>query len=274
MPATGALIGQPASISAIEPAHTLAIDDEPFDSRMSLTMRIVYGKCWSDGITGSIEQVVGIADMILMPARPSPHDLRAVGGTVQMAHRAGKPFMFIINGAGVPLGTDQRFYFLCLGLLIAGLWLTANLLRSPTGRAWVAIRDSEVAASVMGVNVPSALDMHLHAADGIGRCIHGLPYIPYGGIVQGMDDKIRKSSLARLARIEGQVRGVSRMVEADRYCIDIVTQISAVRAALRRAEEEILKDHVGHCVDTGKRRQDRRDQDRNGQERACRGARN
>jgi CsoR family transcriptional regulator, copper-sensing transcriptional repressor len=53
----------------------------------------------------------------------------------------------------------------------------------------------------------------------------------------------------RLARIEGQVRGVSRMVDEDRYCIDIVTQISAVRAALRRVEEEVLKDHVAHCVE-------------------------
>ena len=54
--------------------------------------------------------------------------------------------------------------------------------------------------------------------------------------------------LKRLHRIEGQVRGLSRMVEDDRYCIDIVTQIAAVRAALRRAEEEILRDHVAHCV--------------------------
>ena len=54
---------------------------------------------------------------------------------------------------GFSLGTDERFYFLCLGFLIAGLWLTANLLRSPTGRAWVAIRDSEVAAQSMGVNL-------------------------------------------------------------------------------------------------------------------------
>jgi len=45
------------------------------------------------------------------------------------------------------------------------------------------------------------------------------------------------------------VRGLTRMVEEDRYCIDIVTQISAVRAALRRAEEEILRDHVAHCVE-------------------------
>jgi DNA-binding FrmR family transcriptional regulator len=53
----------------------------------------------------------------------------------------------------------------------------------------------------------------------------------------------------RLGRIEGQVRGLSKMVEEDRYCIDIVTQISAVRAALRRVEEEVLKDHVAHCVE-------------------------
>ena len=59
----------------------------------------------------------------------------------------------------------------------------------------------------------------------------------------------KEEYLKRLRRIEGQVRGLARMVEEDRYCIDIVTQISAVRAALRRAEEEILEDHVGHCVE-------------------------
>jgi DNA-binding FrmR family transcriptional regulator len=52
----------------------------------------------------------------------------------------------------------------------------------------------------------------------------------------------------RLSRIEGQVRGVARMVEEDRYCIDILNQIQAVKAALRRVEEEILKGHAAHCV--------------------------
>jgi CsoR family transcriptional regulator, copper-sensing transcriptional repressor len=62
--------------------------------------------------------------------------------------------------------------------------------------------------------------------------------------------KDSKASLQRrLSRIEGQVRGVSKMVEDDRYCIDIVTQISAVRAALRRVKEEVLRDHVAHCVE-------------------------
>ena len=64
-----------------------------------------------------------------------------------------------------------------------------------------------------------------------------------------MRDDIKASCAKRLTRIEGQVRGLSRMVEQDRYCIDIVTQISAVRAALRRVEEEILRDHVAHCVE-------------------------
>ena len=64
-----------------------------------------------------------------------------------------------------------------------------------------------------------------------------------------MRDAIKSSARKRLSRIEGQVRGLARMVEDDRYCIDIVTQIAAARAALRRLEEEILRDHVGHCVE-------------------------
>ena len=52
----------------------------------------------------------------------------------------------------------------------------------------------------------------------------------------------------RLGRIEGQVRGISRMVEEDRYCIDILHQIQAVKAALSKAEDEILKNHASHCV--------------------------
>lgn len=61
--------------------------------------------------------------------------------------------------------------------------------------------------------------------------------------------KVSKAArLKRLSRVEGQVRGVARMIEEDRYCIDIVTQIAAVQAALRRVEEDILRDHIGHCV--------------------------
>ena len=64
-----------------------------------------------------------------------------------------------------------------------------------------------------------------------------------------MRDKAKTSCRKRLSRIEGQVRGLGRVIDEDRYCIDIVTQLSAVRAALRRVEEEVLHDHVAHCVE-------------------------
>jgi CsoR family transcriptional regulator, copper-sensing transcriptional repressor len=64
-----------------------------------------------------------------------------------------------------------------------------------------------------------------------------------------MMENTKKSCLKRLNRIEGQVRGLSRMLEEDRYCIDVITQISAATAALRRVEEEVLRDHVSHCVE-------------------------
>ena len=64
-----------------------------------------------------------------------------------------------------------------------------------------------------------------------------------------MQQDAKTSCLKRLNRIEGQVRGLIGMVEGDRYCIDVITQVSAVRAALKRVEEEILKDHVSHCVE-------------------------
>jgi DNA-binding FrmR family transcriptional regulator len=54
--------------------------------------------------------------------------------------------------------------------------------------------------------------------------------------------------LKRLARVEGQVRGVSQMIENDRYCIDVVTQISAVRAALDKIALGLVDDHVRHCL--------------------------
>lgn len=56
---------------------------------------------------------------------------------------------------------------------------------------------------------------------------------------------------ARLARIEGQVRGISRMVEEDRYCIDVLTQINAVRAALDKVALGLLDGHARHCLAGG-----------------------
>jgi len=64
-----------------------------------------------------------------------------------------------------------------------------------------------------------------------------------------MHSEAKTSVMKRLNRIEGQVKGIGRMVDENRYCIDIVTQIAAARAALGKAEEEILRDHVAHCVE-------------------------
>jgi CsoR family transcriptional regulator, copper-sensing transcriptional repressor len=57
--------------------------------------------------------------------------------------------------------------------------------------------------------------------------------------------------LARLARVEGQIRGVAGMVDDDRYCIDVVTQINAARAALDKIALGLLDDHVRHCLAAG-----------------------
>ena len=64
-----------------------------------------------------------------------------------------------------------------------------------------------------------------------------------------MRQDIKGSCKRRLNRIEGQVRGLAKMIDEDRYCIDLVTQIAAARSALARVEEEVLRDYVAHCVE-------------------------
>ncbi|MBC8050659.1 MAG: metal-sensitive transcriptional regulator [Hyphomicrobiales bacterium] len=64
-----------------------------------------------------------------------------------------------------------------------------------------------------------------------------------------MHQETKQKCLQRLSKVEGQVRGIARMIEDDRYCIDIITQISAAQAALRKVEEELLRNHVSHCVE-------------------------
>ena len=74
------------------------------------------------------------------------------------------------------------------------------------------------------------------------------PYT-YRGYMPIMQKDTKASCLKRLKRIEGQVRGLIGMVADERYCIDVITQVAAVRAALKRVEDEVLKDHVAHCVE-------------------------
>lgn len=63
-----------------------------------------------------------------------------------------------------------------------------------------------------------------------------------------MERSVSEKVLKNLNRVEGQVRGIAKMVEEDRYCIDVVTQIEAARAALARIETDLLRQHLGHCV--------------------------
>jgi len=63
-----------------------------------------------------------------------------------------------------------------------------------------------------------------------------------------MKHATHKAQLERLRRIQGQVGGLTRMVEEERHCADILTQLRAVQAALRRVEQEVLQSHVEHCV--------------------------
>ncbi len=64
-----------------------------------------------------------------------------------------------------------------------------------------------------------------------------------------MNQQTRKSVETRLARVEGQVRGLAEMVRQDRYCLDVVAQVRAARAALAKVEQIVLADHLGHCVE-------------------------
>ena len=72
----------------------------------------------------------------------------------------------------------------------------------------------------------------------------------------------KEATIKRLNRIEGQVRGIGRMIDEERYCIDILQQIQAIKSALARVEDAILKDHAATCVDgaiaSGNKRQQRR----------------
>ncbi len=71
-----------------------------------------------------------------------------------------------------------------------------------------------------------------------------------GRMATGVDAALKDRNLKRLRRIEGQVRGLQRMVEEDRYCADIMTQISSVHEALRSVGRELMRNHLRHCAAT------------------------
>ena len=67
-------------------------------------------------------------------------------------------------------------------------------------------------------------------------------------MAHGVDPDIKERNLKRLRRIEGQVRGLQKMVEEDRYCADILTQVSSVHEALRSVARELMRNHLKHCA--------------------------
>ncbi len=64
-----------------------------------------------------------------------------------------------------------------------------------------------------------------------------------------MEHVPKAALINRLRRIEGQVRGIAKMVNEERYCIDVLTQVQAVRGALAKVESTMLRDHLGHCIE-------------------------
>ncbi|MEO8812789.1 MAG: metal-sensitive transcriptional regulator [Caulobacteraceae bacterium] len=65
-----------------------------------------------------------------------------------------------------------------------------------------------------------------------------------------MNPTTKRSAATRLARIEGQVRGLAQMIQADRYCLDVVAQVRAARSALGKVEQMVLADHLASCVES------------------------
>jgi CsoR family transcriptional regulator, copper-sensing transcriptional repressor len=64
-----------------------------------------------------------------------------------------------------------------------------------------------------------------------------------------LDIEVKAKLLNRLSRVEGQVRGIAKMVEEDRYCIDILNQMAAIKAALAKVEGRLLQNHLEHCIE-------------------------
>jgi DNA-binding FrmR family transcriptional regulator len=106
----------------------------------------------------------------------------------------------------------------------------------------------ETTAAVTDSSTPSAADALQSPGCGCGCSATtddgGAP----GRRAVAVDPAIKERNLKRLRRIEGQVRGLQRMVEEDRYCADILTQISSVHEALRSTGRELMRNHLRHCV--------------------------
>ncbi len=85
------------------------------------------------------------------------------------------------------------------------------------------------------------------ATPAAGACACG-DHVGPGGRALAADPEVRAANLVRLRRIEGQVRGLQRMVEEGRYCADVLTQLASVQEALRAVGRELMRNHLRHCA--------------------------
>ncbi len=107
--------------------------------------------------------------------------------------------------------------------------------------------DSEAGVQVEASGVPASCGCGVDALD-----------VPGGRKAVGVDAAAKTRNVKRLRRIEGQVRGIQKMVEDDRYCADILTQLSAVHEALRSVSRELMRNHLKHCASAAIRHSDER----------------
>ncbi len=79
-------------------------------------------------------------------------------------------------------------------------------------------------------------------------CAAKSPSAPGGRKAHGVDGPAKAANLKRLKRVEGQIRGIHKMVEEDRYCADVLRQVSAAQQALRAVGRELIRNHLAHCA--------------------------
>lgn len=109
-------------------------------------------------------------------------------------------------------------------------------------------------AKTSGANAPHVQDTDAHVEASCGCAAHDVA----GRKAVAVDPEAKSRNTKRLRRIEGQVRGLQKMVEEDRYCADIMMQISSVQEALRAVGRELMRNHLRHCATTAIRGGDAR----------------
>ncbi len=102
---------------------------------------------------------------------------------------------------------------------------------------------------------PAPTANHAACACGTGACAASDPHaadrktkIGPGAHAAGVDQNLKQANLRQLRRIEGQVRGIAAMIEDDRYCADIITQVAAARESLHAVARNLMRNHVRHCA--------------------------